>query len=71
MNDRLVTSLIIETLERTGASEDESLYKAVKKIHNNIEKRFYENVLMNLELQGLIRVNKMRRDKRRVELVKG
>lgn len=68
MNDRLVTSTIVETLGRNGALNVEDLYKSVKKLHGDMEMRPFNETLMVLELQGLIRVYNMTRDKRRVEL---
>lgn len=71
MNDRLVISTVVETLGRNGAQRVEDLYKSVKKLHSDVERRFFEETLMVLELQGLIRVYNMARDKRRVELAQG
>ena len=71
MNNRLVTTTIIETLVRNGAQKADDLYKQVQKLHNDLEKRLFEESLMALELQGLITVYSMARDQRRVELVKG
>ena len=70
MNDRLVASTIIETLSRNGALEEEALYKSVQKLHGDLDMRFFEETLMVLEIQGLIRVLGMARDKRRIELTK-
>lgn len=70
MNERLLTSSIVEALERNGALKAEDLYKSVKKLHSDLERRVFEENLMVLELQGLIRVYSMSRDKRRVELLK-
>lgn len=71
LNDRLVISTVVETLGRNGAQRVEDLYKSVKKLHSDVERRFFEETLMVLELQGLIRVYNMARDKRRVELAQG
>jgi len=70
MNDRLIPITIIETLERSGALEFDSLYRAVSKIHGRLDKRSFEDLIMDLEIRGLIRVYNMARGKRRVELVK-
>ncbi len=71
MNERLVTTTIIDTLRRDGALKVDDLFKQVQKFHSGVEKRFFEENLMVLELQGLIRVLSMTRDQRRVELAKG
>lgn len=71
MNDRLVASTIIEALDRNSALEVEDLYKSVGKLHSDIDRRFFEETLMGLEIQGLIRVLGMARNKRRIELARG
>ena len=70
MNDRLIPITIIETLQRSGALEFDSLYKAVSKFHGELDERLFEDYIMELEIRGLIRVYNMARGKRRVELVK-
>ena len=47
-----------------------SLYKRVKKLHGDLGSKFFNDTLMKMELQGLIRVYGMSRDKRRVELAR-
>lgn len=71
VNIRLITSAIVEALDRNGAQEMEDLYKTVQKLHDDIDNRFFEETLISLEIQGLIRVYNTARDKRRIELVKG
>ena len=71
MNIRLITSAIVEALDRNGAQEMEDLFKTVQKLHNDIDNRFFEEALLSLEIQGLIRVYNTARDRRRIELVKG
>jgi hypothetical protein len=71
LNNRLVTTAIIEALGRNGAQKADDLYKQVQKIHSDLEKRSFEESLMALELQGLVTVYSMARDQRRVELAKG
>jgi len=71
LNNRLLTSTIIETLNRSGALKISELFKAVHKIHSDLEKTYLNKILMTMELQGLIRVYNLTREKRRVELVKG
>ncbi len=71
MNNTLVQSTIVETLGRNGALEAKSLFKHVKKLHGDIDARFFERTLMTMELRGLVRVYSMAKDKRRIELVRG
>ena len=70
MNDKLVTTTIVGALSRNGALKIDDLLKSVQKLHSNVDARYFEETLMIMEIQGLIRVNKMLRGKRRVELVK-
>ena len=71
MNDRLVASTIIDALDRSGALEKEELYKSVQKLHSDLDHPFFEETLMDLEIQGLLRVSVMSKDRCRVELAKG
>lgn len=71
VNERLVAPAIVEALEKEGALELEDLLKSVQKIHGDLDRGPFEDILMDLEIQGLIKVYSMTRDKRRVELVRG
>jgi hypothetical protein len=71
VNERLVTSTVVDALGRSGALYLDDLYKSVHKMHSRIEKGDFEEVLMLMELQGLIRVYKMPRGKKKAELTKG
>jgi len=70
MKERLVTANIIETLERSGALKFKELYKIIRKIHSDVEEHSFEETLMVMELQGLIRVYTITRGKRRIELAR-
>ena len=70
MNDRLIPTTIVEALDRSGALTVDSLYKRVKKIHGDPGAKFFNDTLMAMELQGLVRVYGMSKDKRRVELAR-
>jgi hypothetical protein len=70
VNDRLILTTIVETLGRSGALTVDSLYKRVKKLHGDPGSKFFNDILITLELQGLIAVYGMSGDKRRVELVR-
>ena len=70
MNERLVTSTVVDALSRNGALYVDDLYKSVHKMHNSMEKGAFEKNLMLMELQGLLRVYKMPRGKRKAELTK-
>jgi len=70
VNDRLIASTIVEALDRDGAQELEDLYKSVQKLHADLDHQFFEETLMVLEIQGLLRVYGMTKDRHRVELAR-
>ncbi len=67
VNDRLIPTTIFEALDRSGALTADSLYKRVKKIHGDPGSKYFNDTLMTMELQGLIKVYRTSGDKRRVE----
>jgi len=71
VNERLVTSTVVDALGRDGALYVNDLYKSVHMLHSDMEKGAFEEILMLMELQGLLRVYKMPRGKRKAELTKG
>jgi len=71
LNNRLVSTTILEALGRNGAQRVDELFKQVQKFHGDLDRRFFDESLMALELQGLVTVYSMARDQRRVELAKG
>jgi hypothetical protein len=71
MNKRLVTSSVIDALGRNGALYVEDLFKSIHKMHSEMERGAFEEILMLMELQGLLMVYKMPRGKRKAELTKG
>jgi len=70
MKERLVTANIVETLERSGALKFKELFKIIHKMHSDVEEHNFEETLMVMELQGLIRVYTITRGKRRIELAR-
>lgn len=68
MKERLVTTNIVETLERSGAMKFKELYKIIHRIHSDVEEHSFEETLMVMELQGLISVFTITKGKRRIEL---
>ena len=67
VNDRMIPTTIFEALGRSGALTADSLYKRVKKLHGDPGSKYFNDTLMTMELQGLIKVYRMSGDKRRVE----
>ena len=70
MNEKMNSTTIIETLERDGALKEDALYKTVKKLHGGLEKGLFEKNLMVMELQGLVRVYRIPKGKRKIEIVR-
>ena len=63
--------VIIEALERRGGrAVDEELYKDIVDQRYDITFSEFLHELMKLEMQGLVRVNVLKEDKRNVELVR-
>lgn len=69
MDVKLIPSTIVETLGKGGALEFDDLLKQVQKYQNGINETELEKILMEMEIQGLVRVTKMAKGKRRIELV--
>ena len=63
-----MTSEIINVLNRSGAQELDDHFKMVGKMHSDLDSKTFSSYLMEMEIQGLVRVSKMARGKRRIEL---
>ncbi|MCB2171475.1 hypothetical protein KQH65_01915 [archaeon] len=68
MDTKLIPPKIIELLERNGALKFDDLYKRVKKFNSEFNENDLNNQLMKMEIQGLVKVYRIPRGKRRVEL---
>lgn len=68
MDVKLITPKLIELLERNGALKFEDLHKRIKKSHSSFTEDDLNTLLMKLEIQGLVKVYRIPRGKRRVEL---
>jgi Fe2+ or Zn2+ uptake regulation protein len=60
---------IIEILEKKKALNDDELYKLLKTQVRDLSRRELKNVLLKLEIRGLIRVFNLTKNKLRVELI--
>ena len=69
MDAKLIPSTVVEALGKSGAMEFDDLLKQVQKYQKNINENELGNLLMDMEIQGLVRVTKMAKGKRRIELV--
>lgn len=67
-DEKLLPTTIIEQLERNGALKFDELLKQVQKRHEGLNESELDTMLMKMEIQGLIRVYRIPKGKRRIEL---
>ena len=60
---------VVEVLQRKGPLADSDLLDEVKETYGEISFRELNNSLLKLELSGILRVTRLMKGKRRVELV--
>jgi hypothetical protein len=60
---------IVEVLEKKGAITDTELLKEVEDIYGDMSFRELNELLLKLEIGGILRVSRLMKGKRRVELV--
>ena len=68
MDTKLITPKIVELLERNGALKFDDLHKRIKRTNSKFTENDLNTLLMKLEIQGLVKVYRIPRGKRRVEL---
>jgi hypothetical protein len=62
-------TLLVETLESQGSLIDTQLLKLLKKSNSDFNERAFNKLLLRLELEGLIHVSALTKNRRRIELV--
>jgi hypothetical protein len=60
---------VVETLQRKGSLTDGDLLDQVKESYGDISFRELNSALLKLEINGILRVSRLMKGKRRVELV--
>ena len=60
---------VIELLHKKGSYIDVELLKELRKFYGDLSFRELNDALMRLELRGVIRVSRLTRDKRNIELI--
>ena len=60
---------VVETLQRKGPLTDGDLLDQVKESYGEISFRELNSILLKLEINGVLRVSRLMKGKRRVELV--
>ena len=68
MDIKLIPPKIVELLERNGALKFDDLHKRIKKTNSSFNENDLNTLLMKMEIQGLVKVYRIPRGKRRVEL---
>ncbi len=68
MDEKLIPSSIVELLKRAGALKFDDLYKKTKKQYSGFSEAHLNDLLMKMEIQGLVRVYRLPKGKRRIEL---
>jgi hypothetical protein len=68
MDAKLIPSTVVEALGKSGAQEFDDLLKQVQKYQSDINEAEFSKILMEMEIQGLVRVTRMAKGKRRIEL---
>ena len=68
MQWKLLPSTIVDTLKRNGALKFEELLKNTKKRFSGLTEKDLESILMKMEIQGLVKVYRLPRGKKRIEL---
>ena len=64
----LYTSVVEMLLKKNGNLTDTELYTALKKTHKDLSPRELNKTLMMLEVEGVIQVFNLTKNKRRVEI---
>lgn len=68
MDEKLIPSTIVGFLKRSGAIKFDDLYKKTKKQHSGFSEDHLNTLLMKMEIQGLVKVYRLPKGKRRIEL---
>lgn len=60
---------VVELLEKKGALTDVEVLKELKSLYGDMSLRELNMVLLRLEVSGVLRVSRLMKGKRRIELV--
>lgn len=66
----LYTAIVETLLKKKGNLTDTELYTALKKTHKDVSLRELNKTLMMLEVEGVVQVFNLTKNKRRVEIRK-
>jgi len=68
MDEKLIPSTIVGLLKRAGALKFDDLHKRTKKQYSGFSADHLNSLLMKMEIQGLVKVYRLPKGKRRIEL---
>lgn len=68
MDTKLIPQTVVELLQRNGPLKFDELHKKVHKTNSEFTENDLNTLLMKMEIQGLVKVYRIPRGKRRVEL---
>ena len=66
---RPIQNVVVEILQKKGAMTDDDLVNELRESYGDVSFREVNRILMKLEIQGVVRVSRLLKKKRRVELV--
>jgi len=68
-NSRPMNLAVVETLQKKGPTADVELLSELKDSYGDLSFRELNKILLKLEITGIVRVTRLMKGKRRVELV--
>lgn len=68
-NSRPMNLAVVETLQKKGPTPDVELLSELKDSYGDLSFRELNKVLLKLEITGIVRVTRLMKGKRRIELV--
>lgn len=68
-NSRPMNLAVVETLQKKGPTADVELLSELKDSYGDLSFRELNKVLLKLEITGIVRVTRLMKGKRRIELV--
>jgi len=68
-NSRPMNLAVVETLQKKGPTADVELLSELKDSYGDLSFRELNKILLKLEITGIVRVTRLMKGKRRIELV--
>lgn len=64
-----IKDVIVDLLKRKKTMKDSELFKAIKMMYKDVSSREVNKALMSLELNGIIRVSRVKKATRSIEFI--